>query len=165
MQLRIATTKDLEDIRSIYNKEVTETTNTFDLRPRTRSEQRRWLKSHSGVYAAVVAEDSEAGIVGFGSLSPYKQRPGYIGTAEVSIYMHSEHRRKGAGRKLLSYLLDLATQEGFRTLIARISDSNEASHALFINADFFKVGVERQVGRKFNMWLDCAIYQKILTTG
>jgi len=102
------------------------------------------------------------GVVGFGSLSPYRERPGYTGTAEVSVYIHLQHRGKGVGQELLAFLEKLATQHGFRTLIARISESNEVSHKLFERAGFSLVGVERQVGRKFNRWLDCAIFQKIL---
>lgn len=165
MHLRLATSADQSAILDIYNREVAETSNTFDILPRTRKEQRRWFRSHSGVYASVVAEDSKLGIIGFGSLSPYRERAAYIGTAEVSIYIHANHRGKGVGQGLLAFVEELATQHGFRTLIARIAEANQASHKLFLKAGFFLVGVERQVGRKFNRWLDCAIYQKILAGG
>ena len=118
-----------------------------------RKEQRQWLKDHSGAYAAVVAEDRHNGVVGFGSLSPYRERPAYTGTAEVSLYIHTSYRSRGVGQDIFGFLQELAVKHGFRTLIARVTDSNQASHKLFAKAGFDLVGVERQVGRKFNQWL------------
>ena len=184
--LRPATEHDIEAIRSIYNHEVENGTSTFDLRPRTSKEQKLWFDAHVGAYAAIVA--TEAGmtelaatktttaaseltvppnspgtqVAGFGSLSPYRERPAYRGTAEVSVYVHHAHKRKGIGQALLNELVEKAQQHGFHTLIARVSGPNDASHALFKASGFEKVGVEKEVGRKFNQWLDCAIYQRML---
>ena len=159
--LRPANEHDIEAIRSIYNHEVENGTSTFDLRPRTSEEQKLWFDAHVGAYAAIVA--TEAGmVVGFGSLSPYRERPAYRGTAEVSVYVHHAHKRKGIGHALLNELVENAKQHGFHTLIARVSGPNAASHALFAASGFEKVGVEKEVGRKFNQWLDCAIYQRML---
>ena len=159
--LRPAAERDIEAIRSIYNHEVENGTSTFDLRPRTSEEQKLWFDAHVGAYAAIVATEAEQ-VVGFGSLSPYRERPAYRGTAEVSVYVHHSHKRKGIGHALLKELLEKAQQHGFHTLIARVSGPNDASHALFMASGFEKVGVEKEVGRKFNQWLDIAIYQRML---
>ena len=165
--LRQAAEHDIEAIRSIYNHEVENGTSTFDLRPRTSEEQKLWFEAHVGAYAAIVATDASAPdpsaqVVGFGSLSPYRERPAYRGTAEVSVYVHHSHKRKGIGHALLNELVENAQQHGFHTLIARVSGPNAASHALFAASGFEKVGQEKEVGRKFNQWLDIAIYQKML---
>ena len=161
MIVRLAQATDAEAIRAIYNLEVTESTVTFDLVPRSHDEQRAWLAAHGGAHPATVAE--EAGeVIGFGSLSPYKDRPAYSTTVEDSVYVHRDWRGKGAGRLLLDQLLSLATSHGFHCVIARIVGDHDASIALHRSCGFTMVGVEKQVGRKFGRWLDVVEMQRLL---
>src|ERR1700741_2651671 len=55
MRIRLAELADAEAIRTIYNVEVTDSTNTFDMVPRSRAEQEAWILGHSGVHPAIVA--------------------------------------------------------------------------------------------------------------
>jgi phosphinothricin acetyltransferase len=148
-------------MRSIYNAEVTGSTATFDLVPRTAEEQLAWLADHRGPYPAIVAVDHDT-VLGFGSLSEYKDRPSYATTVENSVYVDGAHRGKGVGRSLLEELVQLATQHGFHSIIARIGGENVASIALHQACGFTMVGVEREVGRKFNRWLDVSVLQRLL---
>ena len=68
----------------------------------------------------------------------------------------------GVGRLLMDELVVLATQHGFHAVIARIGGDNHASIALHEACGFQLVGVEREVGRKFNRWLDVTILQRLL---
>jgi L-amino acid N-acyltransferase len=161
MIVRLAAATDAEAIRAIYNVEVVESTVTFDLVPRSHDDQRAWLAAHSGAHPAVVAEE-DGRVVGFGSLSPYKDRPAYSTTVEDSVYVHREWRRRGVGRRLLGELLTLATTHGFHAVIARIVGDHDASIALHRSCGFELVGVEREVGRKFGRWLDVVELQRLL---
>ena len=161
MRIRLATPDDAEAIRAIYNVEVTTTTHTFDLEPRTLEDQRGWLAERTGAYAAVVA-DTDDGVVGFASLSPYRTRAAYRTTVENSVFVHEAHRGRGVGRALLDELLSMARSHGFHTVIARIAGHNEASVALHEALGFELVGTEREVGRKFNRWIDVVELQRIL---
>lgn len=164
--LRFAVPDDAEAIRSIYNHEVTATTATFDLVPRTLQDQRDWLAARSGAFCAVVAERSAgtpaSEVVGFGSLSPYRERAAYRTSVEDSVYVRRSDARQGIGRLLLEHLLDLASSSGFHTVFARIEASGAASLALHEACGFVLVGIEREVGRKFNRWLDVAVMQCLL---
>ena len=74
MELRLAIFDDAEALREIYNHEVTTSTATFDLVPRSLDEQRAWQAERSGARAVLVAVDD--GVVGgFASLSPWRDRP------------------------------------------------------------------------------------------
>lgn len=161
MEVRLATLADAEGIRAIYNREVLEGTATFDLRPRSAEDQRRWLTERSGAHAVMVAVEGDE-VLGFGSLSAYRDRPAYSTTVEDSVYVAPDHQGKGVGRAVLEALVEAAEQRGFHTVIGRISSGNEASVALHQRCGFTVVGVEREVGRKFRRWLDVTVVQKVL---
>jgi phosphinothricin acetyltransferase len=161
VDLRLATPDDAEAIRQIYNREVLGSTVVFDLRPRTIEEQRAWQDDRSGAHAVVVAID-DGDLVGFGSLSAYRDRPAYRTTVEDSVYVHPDHQRRGVGRAVLGELVEVATARGFHTVIARIVGHNEASIAVHERLGFEPVGVEREVGRKFHQWLDVVVMQRLL---
>ncbi len=162
MDVRLAGLDDADGIRAIYNREVLEGTATFDLRPRSVIDQRRWLTERSGAHAVVVAVEG-AVVLGFGSLSPYRDRPAYRTTVEDSVYVDPAHQGRGVGRAVLDGLLQTATQHGFHAVVARISGPNEASVALHRSCGFETVGIEREVGRKFSRWLDVVVMLRLLS--
>jgi phosphinothricin acetyltransferase len=161
MKVRPAHVGDAEVIRAIYNLEVTTSTVTFDLVPRTLAEQRAWLVERTGARAAVVAEE-DGEVVGFGLLSPYRDRPAYTTTVEDSVYVRRDRQGAGVGSLLLGELVRVATASGFHVMMARVVSGHEASLALHRAHGFRVVGTEAEVGRKFNRWLDVIVLQRIL---
>ena len=162
MRIRLATLDDAAAIRAIYNLEVETSTATFDLVGRSLEDQRTWIAARQGVFSAVVAD--EAGeVVGFASLSPYKERAAYRTTVEDSVYVRRDQQGRGVGRALLTYVVDLAAVRGFHAVMARIEGGSEASRALHAACGFELVGIEREVGRKFGRWLDIALMQRLLS--
>ena len=101
-------------------------------------------------------------VLGFGSLSAFRERSGYSATAENSVYVDRAQRGKGVGKALLAELLVLASAHGFHSVIARIAGHNETSIGLHEAAGFELVGVEREVGRKHRQWLDVVELQRLL---
>ena len=186
MRIRLAELADAAAIRAIYNVEVLESTNTFDMVPRSEAEQEAWILEHSGVHPALVATEApdpqtHGGpgrpgahgtpgligangeiVLGFGSLSSFRERSGYSATAENSVYVDRAQRGKGVGKALLAELLVLASAHGFHSVIARIAGHNETSIGLHEAAGFELVGVEREVGRKHRQWLDVVELQRLL---
>ena len=182
--IRLAGLDDAAQIRSIYNREVEGTTATFDLVPRTLEDQRNWLAARTGVFSAIVAVDPGAPpvappagasavgddgsrpgtghVVGFASLSPYKERAAYRTTVEDSVYVHRSAQGRGIGTALLEHIVDLAAASGFHAVMARIEATGTASRALHARCGFELVGIEREVGRKFGRWLDVAVMQRLL---
>ncbi len=161
VNLRLACPEDAEATREIYNIEVTGSTVTFDLVPRSLDDQLAWLDQRSGAMAVVVAE-IDGQVVGFASLSPYRDRPAYATTVEDSVYVHADFRDRGVARALLAEILDIAATRGFHAVMARIVGGHDASIGLHSSLDFEIVGTEREVGRKFGKWLDVVIMQRML---
>ncbi len=162
VSIRLVEQRDADALRAIYNREVLESTVTFDMVPRTLEEQRDWIGEHSGAHPALVAVTGDATIVGFGSLSPYRPRPAYAPTVEDSVYVHHEHRGHGYGRLLLEELVRRGSDHGFHTVIGRIVGHHEASIGLHAGCGFEHTGTEREVGRKFGRWLDVVLMQRML---
>ncbi|HVM53056.1 MAG TPA: GNAT family N-acetyltransferase [Acidimicrobiales bacterium] len=159
--VRTATLEDAEAIRAIYNVEVTTSTVTFDLEPRTLAAQRAWLAARSGAHSAIVAE-AGGEVIGFASLSPWKDRPAYRTSVEDSVYVHRAHQGSGVGRLLLGHLLEVANRSGFHAVFGRIVGGHEASIRLHTALGFEVIGVEREVGRKFGKWLDVVVVERLL---
>ena len=163
MTIRPATIADAAAIMEIYNREVLETTATFDLVPRSLEQQQAWLTARSGAFSAIVAVDpSTRQLVGFAALSPYKERAAYSTTVENSVYVHRDHGGRGVGTALMLHLIDIARDSGFHSIIARIEAGGTASRALHASVGFELVGIEHEVGRKFRRWLSVAVMQKLL---
>lgn len=167
--LRAAERADAEAMRAIYNHEVENHTTTLDMVPRSLEQQEAWIDRRSGAFEAIVAvtttelDHADAGtVVGFASLSPFKERPAYSPTVENSVYVDRAHSGHGIGRLLMDRLINDARDSGFHSMIARIEASGEASRALHRACGFELVGVEREVGRKFGRWLDMATMQLML---
>jgi L-amino acid N-acyltransferase YncA len=161
VQIRPATPDDAEATAAIYNAEVTGSTVTFDLVPRTVEEQATWLDDRSGALEVVVAE-IDGTVAGFASLSPYRERAAYRTTVEDSVYVGAGFRGTGVGRSLLTSIIDVADGRGFHSVIARIVGGHDASIRLHRAVGFDLVGVEREVGRKFGRWLDVVVMQRML---
>jgi len=159
---RLVERRDAATTRDIYNAEVSESTVTFDLVPRTLDEQVAWIDEHSGGHPAIVAVDADDEVVGFASLSPYRPRPAYATTVEDSVYVRRDRRGHGIGAVLLGDIVDLARDHGFHSVIGRIVGGHEASIALHRKCGFEQIGCEREVGRKFGRWLDVLLMQKML---
>ena len=161
VMVRPARLEDAEAIRAIYNPYAEGTTVTFDVRGRSLEEQREWLVAHLGIYPVVVAERGDD-VVGFASLSPWRDRAAYRTSVEDSVYVRPDGYRRGVGRHLLDAVLTAGRDHGFHTVLARIVGGHEASIQLHRQLGFAIVGTEREVGRKFQRWLDVVVMQKML---
>ena len=128
MEVRLARQEDAEAIRAIYNAEVTGSTVTFDLEPRTAEEQRAGSPATRG--RTPPSWPSRAAVVGFGSLSPFRDRAAYATTVEDSALRRRRLAGQGGGPAAARRARGPGRARGFHTVIARISGDNEPSIAL-----------------------------------
>lgn len=159
--VRRAEERDLPAINAIYNDVILNSVATFDTQPMTLEDHRVWLHEHSDPYVVLVAErDGE--VAGWASLGPFRWKAAYRYTAENSVYVRSDAQGNGIGVLLMDRLMEAAKENGFHAVIARITAGNPASERLHRRFGFEQVGTERQVGRKFDRWLDVVVMQKLL---
>jgi L-amino acid N-acyltransferase len=160
--IRPAENDDLEAMLAIYNDAIINTTAVYDYQPRTSDAQRQWFDTKQAQRLPVFVAVESVTIVGFGSFGPFRPWPAYQYTIENSLYVDSMFRRKGAGTALLASLVTAAKSAGYHTMVAGIDATNEASLALHRKAGFEPVAHFREVGRKFERWLDLVFMQRML---
>jgi phosphinothricin acetyltransferase len=161
--VRPATREDLPGIHAIYNEAVLHTTATYDYEPRPFAYRERWFEEHEQANLAVlVAVDAAGTVIGWSALNRYHDRIGYRFTSENSVYVAAEHRGRGIGQRLLAPLIQAARDRGLHAIIAAIDATNEASVRLHARFGFTQVGLFKQVGCKFDRWLDVLYMELIL---
>lgn len=159
--IRLARPDDLPAINDIYNYYVARSTCTFQTEPETLADRAAWFAQHDETHPVVVAEvDGEA--VGWGSLSAFHTRCAYRHTVEPSVYVRHDRLGQGLGSALQDELIRRARAAGHHSLVGLICTENAASLSLCQQAGFVQVGLLREVGRKFDCWLDVAYVQLIL---
>jgi len=86
-------------------------------------------------------------VVAWAAVSPTSTRAVYAGVGEVSVYVGTDWRGRGAGRALLSGVIDASESAGYWTLVAQIFPENMGSLALHQALGFEQVGIRRALGR------------------
>jgi len=159
--IRPAVLADVPAITDIYNEAILTTTATFDIEPKSLEDRQQWFHSHDERHPILVAELNDR-VVGWTSLSPWSDRQAYDETAETSFYVHSEFRGRGIGRQLKLAIIAEARRIGFHTLIARAAEGSGESLHINESVGFTRVGVLREVGKKFGKRLGVHLLQLIL---
>ncbi len=162
--IRSAEARDLPAINAIYNDEIRTGVATWDYDPWTIEARTRWFEDRDPAEPVLVVE-VDGVVAGFGYLSWYRSKAGYRYTRENTLYIAPPYHRRGLGARLLEALIDQARALGIRALIAQIETSNEASIALHERYGFVRLGIERQVGYKFDRWLDAQPMELLLPEG
>ncbi len=159
--VRRATPDDVPGVAAIYDEQVRTGISTFDLEPPPPSYWDHLVESSRPGDHFLVAE-SDDGVVGFAYAGTYRPRPGYRLTRETSVYLAEQVRGHGLGRRLYDDLLPRLRTDGMHVALALIATPNPASVALHEACGFVHLGTMREVGHKFDRWVDTAWYQLTL---
>ena len=156
--IRDATTKDAKPILEIYSHYVLNTHSTFELVPPSLRSMED--KINQSKYPWFVLEQNEK-VVGYAYATQWKPREAYSKTVEVSIYLHTDAHGKGLGTTLYQKLLQTLQSQGYHSILAGISLPNDSSIGLHEKLGFQKVGQLREVGYKFDLWVDVGYWELI----
>jgi L-amino acid N-acyltransferase YncA len=159
--LRPATASDIASISAIYGHAVRDTVATFDVEDPPAD---YWLAKVTSTAPGdhVVITEIGAAVAGFAYSTAFRPRPAYARTRETSIYLAPEAIGRGHGRVAYTHLLSLLRQDGMHTAVAVVAEPNPASIALHESLRFQLIGTLREVGRKFDRWVDTRWYQLLL---
>jgi len=110
-------------------------------------------------HSRIVAMD-ENEPVGWAALTPVSSRDCYNGVAEVSLYVHQQHQRKGIGRILLQALISESEQNGIWSLLSVIHEENRASIHLHEQCGFRFIGYRERIAQLDGVWRTTVMMEK-----
>jgi phosphinothricin acetyltransferase len=99
-------------------------------------------------------------VVGWAGLIPVSTRNCYSGVAEVSVYVHENHQRKGIGRALLISLIEESEKNGIWSLLSVIHEENRASIHLFEQCKFRFIGYRERIAQLDGIWRSTVMMEK-----
>ncbi|PAM92891.1 N-acetyltransferase [Flavobacterium sp. IR1] len=160
--LRPALVSDLHKILEIVNHSIIHTTANYNYETQTLEVQTKWFEDKKAKNMPVIVAELDGEVVGFGSYGQFREKIGYQYTVEHSIYVVDNVIGKGIGSQLLSKLIALAKEQGLHVMIGAIDADNTGSIAFHEKFGFVATGTIREVGYKFDHWLDLVFMQLIL---
>lgn len=160
--IRRSHASDAPFVAAIYNHYVTSSIVTFELEPVTDDEMRNRMDAIAINYPYLVYEEDGV-VLGYAYATQWKARQAYQHSVESSVYLHHGAIGKGVGSMLYAMLLDKLKAMSIHAVIGGISLPNDASVALHEKFGFEKIGQFKQVGRKFNRWIDVGYWELILS--
>lgn len=162
IRVRPALEADIPAILDITNHEILHSTVLYEYEPRTLETQLQWFHDKLAQCWPVLVAEMEGIVVGFGTYGKFRERVAYRFSVEHSVYVHKDHRGKAIGNALMVELIESAKDGGFHTMIGVIDSSNMSSVEFHRKFGFEVVGTFKEVGFKFDRWLDAVFMQLML---
>ncbi len=155
--IRIAEHDDLSVIVSIYNEAVQQKYATADLEPLSVGSKLEWFREHDPSHYPIFVKVEEEEVVGWCSLSPYRQgRRALYHTAEISYYVSIRARGRGIGTELIKHAIDRCPELEIDHLFAIILDANVRSRHLLERFGFKEWGHLPEIalidGKRVGQW-------------
>ena len=164
--IRPRTDADMSTITEIYAHHVLNGASSWELTPPDVTEMTKRARAlEAGGFPYFVA-DLDGEIAGYTYAGAYRPRPAYRYTVENSVYINDQLRRGGIGTALLQELIDACAALGFRQMIGIIGDSKNLQSIQFHEKmGFTQMGTVKNIGFKFDRWMDQVILQRPLGKG
>lgn len=167
---RIADVQDAPALLEIYAPYIRETAVTFEYDVPSVEEFAGRIAATLKRYPYIAALEGGR-IVGYAYASPYHPRAALAWTAETSIYLDRNSRRKGIGRGLYEHLEAILKKQNILNLYASIAYT-EAEDEYLTNASMtfhehlgYKLnGRFNKCGYKFGRWYDLIWMEKFIGT-
>jgi phosphinothricin acetyltransferase len=161
--IRAATTADAPAIADIYNHYVVNTIITFEEEPVPDAEMAQRISDVLAAGLPWFAWEEGGRILGYAYAGKWKTRSAYRYCVESSIYLDQGATGKGLGTKLYVALIAELRARKIHSIIGGIALPNPASVGISEKLGFKQIGHFKEVGRKFDQWLDVGYWELILS--
>lgn len=153
---------DLPGLLAIYNDVIATSTAVYSDRPTTLAERRDWWQARRAQGYPVLASRDGAAVVGFATFGDFRSWPGYRHTVEHTVHVRADRRGRGIGSALVRALLRRAAALDKHVMIGAIDAANSGSIRMHERLGFTRAAELREVGRKFDRWLDLVFVQIVI---
>jgi L-amino acid N-acyltransferase YncA len=162
IEIRDATAADAAAVAALYSGYVLETAVTFEQTPVSAQDMTGRIAAarERSLPWLVAAESGE--LTGYAYASPWNPRSAYRHTVEVTAYVARGRTGRGIGSRLYEDLFVRLRALDVHAVVAVIALPNAASVALHEHFGLRRAGVFREVGRKFDRWVDVGYWQTVL---
>ena len=161
--VRHATENDLPQILDIYNEIIMHTTAVYYYEPHTLEMRKAWFAERKQQGFPVFVAEEDGIILGLSSIGPFRLPTAYKYSVENTVHVSAQARGKGIGKLLMPPIIEAAKKLNMHTIIAGIDATNEVSLHLHKSFGFEEVAHFKEVGFKFELWLDLKFLQLMLT--
>jgi len=162
VKIRTALENDLPYILDIINDSIETSTADYRYDTINATDLKVWYKNHIANNEPVLVAEIGDVIVGYATYGQFRERIGFQYSVEHSIYCHNDYKGKGIGKLLMNELIAHAKNSKSHTMVACIDAENHSSIKFHEKLGFMNVGQMKQIGFKFNRFLDMAIMQLML---
>jgi L-amino acid N-acyltransferase len=159
MIIRQAVDADLDAILAIHNEAIEHSAAIWTDEVVARSDREEWLAARTAAGDPVLVAVENGDLAGYATYAQWRAKYGYRHTVEDSVYIAAPFQGRGVGRALLVELIARARTAGHHVMLADIESENAASIGLHESLGFVEVGHLREIGTKFDRWLDLTILQ------
>jgi L-amino acid N-acyltransferase YncA len=159
--IREASANDAEQVKNLYNHYILHSIATFEEEPVSAQAMAGRIQAVSARYPWLVFEQAGE-VLGYAYAVRWKERSAYARSAESTVYVDVGRHGKGIGGALYLELLAILRRRNVHAVIGGIALPNEASVKLHERFGFLKVAHFREVGYKFNQWIDVGYWELIL---
>jgi len=159
LRIRNASPEDGEALASVYNPYILGSVITFEEKTVSGEEMGRRVEEVGRIPLPWLVAEEQGRVVGYAYGTRWKPRASYRHCAECAIYLEEPARGRGIGRRLYEVLIPRLRDCGIHVVIAGVALPNPASVRLHEGLGFEPVGTFREVGHKFDRWIDVAYWQ------
>lgn len=161
MTIRPATAADAPALAALWNPVIRDTLITFNPVEKSAPEIEATLAARAADGHGFLVADA-GGLQGFATYAQFRGGAGYARTMEHTVILAPAARGKGLGRALMAALEDHARAAGAHSMFGGVSSANPGGVAFHVAIGYAEVAILREVGYKWDRWLDLHLMQKML---
>lgn len=160
--IRSATAHDGGAVADIYNHYVRETVVTFETDAVPGDAMAGRIAEALAAGHPFLVSETDGVIEAYAYATAWKARDAYRFSREVTVYVRQGREGRGLGSALYALLIPQLRAQGVHALMGGIALPNAGSIALHEKFGFEKVAHLREVGRKFDRWVDVGYWELLL---